>query len=115
MVFLWFFWYIFSRFGILYQVKIWQPCFQTRKKTRYVKMFGTATRVTRWVCEKFAQNLTPSILGQNHYRSQSYDRELQRQRCKILQRHAQPSAFLKPKTFSFTMKNALQLQRWRCM
>jgi hypothetical protein len=30
-------------------------------------------------------------------RTQSYDRELQRQRCKNLQRHGLPSAFLKQK------------------
>jgi hypothetical protein len=32
-------------------------------------------------------------------RSQSYERELQRQRCKYLQRHVQPSAFWKQKYY----------------
>jgi hypothetical protein len=32
-------------------------------------------------------------VGTSLLRSQSYDRELQRQRCKFLQRHGQPSAF----------------------
>jgi hypothetical protein len=40
--------------------------------------------------------------------SQSYDRELQRQRCKKLQSHEQPSAFSKQKYFLLpTLKNAL--------
>jgi hypothetical protein len=51
------------------------------------------------------------------FRSQSYDRELQRQRCKFfLQRHGHPSAFWKQKYFILLLKNAVcsLLQLWRC-
>jgi hypothetical protein len=40
-------------------------------------------------------------------RSQSCDHELQRQRCKFLQRHGQPGVFWKQKYFLSTLKNAL--------
>jgi hypothetical protein len=39
--------------------------------------------------------------------SKSYDRELQRQRCKNLQRHEKPSAFKRQKIFSSALKNTL--------
>jgi hypothetical protein len=46
------------------------------------------------------------ILNQTS-RSQSYDRELQRQRFTFWQRHGWPSAFLKQIYFLLLLKNAL--------
>jgi hypothetical protein len=40
-------------------------------------------------------------------RSQSYNFELKRQRCKKLQRHKYPIAFRNKKIFSSTLKNGL--------
>jgi hypothetical protein len=41
------------------------------------------------------------------YRSQSYDRKLERQGCKNWQRNEEPSAYRKQKYFLLTWKNAL--------
>jgi hypothetical protein len=46
-------------------------------------------------------------LIEERFRSQSYDRELQRQRYKFFQRHELPSAFGKQKIFYYTLKNAV--------
>jgi hypothetical protein len=52
-------------------------------------------------------------VSENRSWSQSYDRELQRQRCKKLQRHSQLSVFWKQHYF-LTLSNLLQRLRCNC-
>jgi hypothetical protein len=94
-----------------------------------------AIRVTRWVCEKNRPNCSPKgfyfsalqkgsieyscIDGRSSWgRSQSYGRELQRQRCKKFTTPLVAVCVLKSKIFSLgTLKNALAyyIKRWYLM
>jgi hypothetical protein len=64
-------WYIFTRFGMLYQdqsgSRDWSRCSLVALRNDIDFESPEASRVTRWFCEKVAQNLAQTILSQLTY------------------------------------------------